>query len=121
VKKNIVLLVVLGLILASLHPVQAQQPPKVRKIGFLNQTGAFSANVEAFRQGLREFGYVEGQNIVIEFRSGERAQLTELATELVRQKVDVIVAVGAGAPAAKMATDTIPTVFIFSGDPIEAD
>ena len=57
-KKNIVLLVVFGLILASLHPVQAQQPTKVRKIGFLNQTGAFSANVEAFRQGLRELGYI---------------------------------------------------------------
>jgi len=120
VKKNIVLLVALGLVLAFLRPVEAQQPAKVRKIGFLNQTGAFSANVEAFRQGLREFGYIEGKNIVIEFRSGERAQLTELATELVRQKVDLIVAVGAGAPAVKMATDTIPTVFIFSGDPIEA-
>jgi putative tryptophan/tyrosine transport system substrate-binding protein len=119
-KKNFVVPLVFGLILASLHPAEAQQPTKVRKIGFLDQSGAFGANIEAFRQGLREFGYIEGQNIVIEFRSGERGQLTELATELVRQKVDVIVAVGAGTPAAKMATDTIPTVFIFSGDPIEA-
>ena len=120
-KKNIVVSVVFGLILASFCSVEAQQPTKVRKIGFLSQTGAFSANIEAFRQGMRELGYIEGQNIVIEFRSGERgSQLTELATELVRQKVDLIVAAGNAAPGAKMATETIPIVFLFSGDPIEA-
>jgi putative tryptophan/tyrosine transport system substrate-binding protein len=120
-KKNIAVSVVLGLILASFYPVEAQQPAKVRKIGFLNQAGAFSANIEAFRQGMRELGYIEGQNIVIEFRSGQgRDRLTELATELVQEKVEIIVAAGAGAPAAKMATGTIPIVFLFSGDPIEA-
>ena len=120
-KKNIIVSTVVGLILASFYPVQAQQPAKMRKIGFLNQTGAFSANVEAFRQGMRELGYIEGQNIVIEFRSGQsRARLTELTTELVRQKVEIIVAAGAGAPAAKMATETVPIVFLYSGDPIEA-
>ena len=93
----------------------------MRKIGFLNQTGAFSANIEAFCQGMRELGYIEGQNIVIEFRSGERgSRLTELANELIRQKVDVIVAAGSAAPAAKIATETVPIVFLFSGDPIEA-
>jgi putative ABC transport system substrate-binding protein len=119
-RKNVIGLTLCAMLFALCLPVEAQQPTKVRKIGFLNQSGAFGANIEAFRQGLREFGYIEGQNIAIEFRSGERARLTELATELVRQKVDVIVAIGAGAPAAKMATETIPTVFIFSGDPIEA-
>jgi putative ABC transport system substrate-binding protein len=120
-KKNIIVSTVVGLILASFYPVQAQQPAKMRKIGFLNQTGAFSANVEAFRQGMRELGYIEGQNIVIEFRSGQsRDRLTELTTELVRQKVEIIVAAGAGAPAAKMATETVPIVFLYSGDPIEA-
>jgi putative tryptophan/tyrosine transport system substrate-binding protein len=120
-KNNFVVPLVFGLILASFYPVQAQQPAKMRKIGFLNQTGAFSANVEAFRQGMRELGYIEGQNIVIEFRSGERgARLAEMATELVREKVDIIVAAGPGTPAARMATETIPIVFMYSGDPIEA-
>jgi putative ABC transport system substrate-binding protein len=119
--KSIVVLALVGLILASFYPVEAQQPTKVRKIGFLNQTGAFSANIEAFRQGMRELGYIEGQNIVIEFRSGERgSQLTELATELVRQKVDVIVTSGPATNPAKMATETIPIVFNYSGDPVEA-
>jgi putative ABC transport system substrate-binding protein len=120
-KKDIVVSVVFGLILASFHLVQAQQPAKVRKIGFLNQTGAFSANVEAFRQGMRGLGYIEGQNIVVEYRSGERgAQLNQLAIELVQQKVELIVAGGPGASAAKRATETIPIVFTYSGDPIEA-
>ena len=109
-KKNIVVSGVFGLILASFYPVEAQQPTKVRKIGFLSQTGAFTANVEAFRQGMRELGYIEGQNIVIEFRSGERgAQLTQLANELVQQKVDVIVTSGPATNPAKMATEPAKT------------
>ena len=120
-KNNIIASVVFGLILAFFYPVQAQQPGKVRKIGFLNQTGAFSANVEVFRQGMRELGYIEGQNLIIEYRSGERGpRMTEMATELVQEKVELIVAAGSGAPAAKMATGTIPIVFLYSGDPIEA-
>jgi putative tryptophan/tyrosine transport system substrate-binding protein len=109
-----------AMLLALSFPVEAQQPTKVRKIGFLNQTGAFSANVEAFRQGMRDLGYIEGQNIVIEFRSGERAQLTQLANELVQQKVDVIVTSGPATNPAKMVTGTIPIVFNYSGDPVEA-
>lgn len=120
-KRNILASVVSGLILASFSSVEAQQPTRLRTIGFLNQTGAFSANVEAFRQGMRELGYIEGQNIVIEFRSGERgAQLTQLANELVQQKVDVIVTSGPATNPAKMATGTIPIVFNYSGDPVEA-
>jgi putative ABC transport system substrate-binding protein len=119
--KKIVVLAVVGLIFASLYPVEAQQPTKVRRIGFLNQAGAFSANVEAFRQGMRDLGYIEGQNIVIEFRTAERgSQLTQLANELVQQKVEVIVASGPAARPAKMATGTVPIVFNFSGDPVEA-
>ena len=76
---------------------------------------------EEFRQGLRELGYIEGQNIVIEYRAAERGtQLNQLATELVQEKVELIVAAGPGANAAKRATQTIPIVFTFSGDPIEA-
>jgi putative ABC transport system substrate-binding protein len=102
-------------------PVEAQQTAKMRKIGFLSQTGAPAAFIEAFRQGMHELGYVEGRNIVIEYRSGERgARLAELATELVQEKVEVIVAAGPGANPAKMATETIPIIFAYSGDPIEA-
>ena len=120
-KKNIIASVVSGLILALFYQVEAQQPTKVRKIAFLRQSGAFSANVEVFRQGMRELGYIEGQNIVIEFRSGvSGAQVTQLASELVQQKVEVIVAPGPAARTAKMATETIPIVFNFSGDPVEA-
>ena len=64
-KKNIVLSVVFGLILVCYYPVEAQQPTKVRKIGFLSQAGIFPVNFETFRQGMRELGYVEGQNVVI--------------------------------------------------------
>ena len=107
--------------LRALFAREAQQPARVRKIGFLSQTGAPAAFVEAFRQGIRELGYIDGQNIVIEYRSSERGvRLTELATELVQQKVEVVVAMGPGAPAAKRATEAIPIVFTFSGDPIEA-
>ena len=75
-KKSIVVLALVGLNLASSYPVKAQQLTKVRKIGFLNQIGAFSANVESFRQGMRELGYVEGQNIVIEYPIWENETLT---------------------------------------------
>ena len=120
-KKNIVVSVVFGLILASFYPVEAQQPAKVRRIGFLYQTGAPAANIEAFRQGMRELGYIEGQNIVIDYRSGERGdQLTELATELVRQKVDVIVAVRSGSCGGQDGYGYNTDCFLYSGDPIEA-
>jgi putative tryptophan/tyrosine transport system substrate-binding protein len=110
-----------AVLFALCFSAEAQQPAKLRKIGFLSQTGAPAAFIEAFRQGMHELGYVEGQNIVIEYRSGERgARLAELATELVQEKVEVIVAAGPGANAAKTATGTIPIVFSFSGDPIEA-
>ena len=71
------------------------------------------ANVETFREGLRQIGYVEGQNFAVEYRSGERAtQLAELAAELVRQKVDLIVTAGPGVAASMKATETIPIVSV---------
>ncbi len=103
--------------------VQAQQPKKVPRIGFLS-TGSPSttpARIEAFRQGLRELGYVEGKNIVIEYRyaEGKLDRLSELAGELVRLKVDVIVTAGS-APTrpAKEATNTIPIVMAQHADPV---
>ena len=110
------------LILVSVHPAEAQKPAKVRRIGFLTATGAGQQDFyEVFQKGLRELGYTEGHNIVFEYRSAEtRTRLAELATELVQWKAEVIVAAGGAAGPAKMATDTIPIVFLFSGDPIEA-
>ena len=102
---------------------QAQQPTKVPRIGYLSAASpsAISARIEAFRQGLRELGYVEGKNIIIEWRSaeGKLDRLSELAAELVRLKVDVIVT-GGPIPtrAAKEATVTIPIVMAFDIDPV---
>jgi ABC-type uncharacterized transport system substrate-binding protein len=98
---------------------------KIFRIGVLDVLGMASneANLSAFRQGLRELGYVEGQNVVIEYRSadGRSERFPDLATELVRLKVDVIVTRGTSAAlGAKHVTDTIPIVMASSGDPVFA-
>jgi len=112
---------VLALLAAPLA-APAQQPGKIARVGFLFfVTSPFLD--EAFREGLRELGYVEGQNIAIEYRSaeGKSERLPGLAAELVRLKVDVIVAAAPPATeAAKRATSTIPIVFAVSGDPVAA-
>jgi ABC-type uncharacterized transport system substrate-binding protein len=100
----------------------ARQAAKIARIGYLMLDLAASPHLrEAFRQGLRDLGYVEGRNVVIEHRSaeGKLERLPALAAELVALKVDVIVA-GATLPAlaAKQATKTIPIVFAFAGDPV---
>jgi len=102
----------------------AQQKGKVWRIGFLGTTSAsgfgFADRIEALRAGLRELGYVEGKNLVIEFRwaEGNYDRLPELAAELVRLKVDVIVTHGTGTAAAKSVTTTLPIVMALSGDPV---
>ncbi len=101
----------------------AQQRPKVWRIGFLGPTTAsgIASWVEALRAGLRDLGYVEGKNIVIEFRwaEGNYERLPDLAAELVRLKADIIVThTVAGILAAKAATTTIPIVMGTSGDPV---
>jgi putative ABC transport system substrate-binding protein len=101
-------------------PAEAQQPKKVSRIGFLSPTSDDS-RVEAFRQGLGELGYKEGQNITIEYRwaNGRFEQLPDLALDLVRLKVDIVVAVVTQASlAAKKATRTIPIVMIGVADPV---
>ena len=119
--KKIVLLVVAAAVLTSVHMAEAQKPAKVRRIGYLAPAGGPSSFYEIFRQGLRELGYIEGQNLVIEHRSAEeRARLAELATELVQRKVELIVATGPATTAARIAAGTVPIVFAFSGDPVEA-
>ena len=104
---------------------EGQSPAKVARIGLLEQGGSPSGPrgpiYEAFRQQLRELGYVEGQNIVIEYRAagGRAERLPDFAAELVRLKVDVIVAGGTLGPlAAKHATGTIPIVLAAAGDPV---
>ena len=93
--KTIIVLLV-GLAFASVHLAEAQQPKKIPRIGYLSGTSLAvnSARVEAFRQGLREFGYIEGKNIVIECRyaEGKPDRLPDACGELVHLKVDVIVA-----------------------------
>jgi putative ABC transport system substrate-binding protein len=110
-------------LLTTAPPAEAQQPTKTLRIGYLSPLtpSANPARIEAFRQGLRELGYVEGKNIAIEYRSADVKldRLPELAAELVRLKVDVIVT-SSPAPtrAAKEATVTIPIVFAQDGDPV---
>jgi putative ABC transport system substrate-binding protein len=111
------------MLLARPFPAQAQQGTKIPRIGFLGATSlsTIPARVEAFRQGLRELGYVEGKNIVIEYRwaEGRIERLADLAAELVSLKVDVIVTAGPmDTRAANNATNTIPIVMGFDSDPV---
>ena len=105
-------------------PARAQQAQKLPVIGFLGAgpLPLIKARVEAFRHGLRDLGYVEQQNVVIEWRSaeGQLDRLPALASEFVRLKVDVIVAAGGEPPAlaAKQATQSIPVVMVNVGDPV---
>jgi len=115
------------MLLALPFPARAQQPKKVARIGYLSSVDAAreSARAEGIRLALRERGYVEGQNIAIEYRYGEGKldRAAQLAAELVRLKVDIIVAAGGTrvVRAAKNATKTIPIVMVGpGGDPIAA-
>ena len=115
------------LVLASLSVGEAQQPKKIPRVAFLSAsvTGADSERYERIRQHLRELGYIERQNISIEYRSagGSLDRYREAADELVRRNVDIIV-VGGGTiyvEAVKKATNTIPIVMTGPGsDPVQA-
>jgi putative ABC transport system substrate-binding protein len=115
------LLVTVLLTTASI--ADAQQTGKVPRIGFLSATSSsiISARIEAFRQGLRDLGYIEAKNIVVEYRyaEGKLEHLSELAAELVRLKVDVIVTAGPTVTRpVKKTTVTIPIVMAFDDDPV---
>ncbi len=121
--KSLALSVIAFVLVLSAAVAQAQQPTKIPRIGFLAATkpAAVAARVAAFRQGVREVGYVEGKNIVVDYRyaegSGDRER--ELATELVRLKVEIIITSGPTVTrTAKEATITIPIVFAQDGDPV---
>jgi putative tryptophan/tyrosine transport system substrate-binding protein len=113
-------------VLICFHPAEAQQSKKIPRIGYLSsvEPAADSPITEAIRKSLRELGYVEGQNIAIEYRygAGRRDQAAELAGELVHLKVDLIVVAG-GEPwvrAARNVTNTIPIVMNGAGiDPVK--
>jgi len=125
--KNVICLALSAMLLAVGFPAAAQQAKKVPRIGYLSASDAAreSSRVEAIRLALRELGYIEGQNIAFEYRyaAGKRDRFPELAADLVRLKVDIIVVVGGNRiiPAAKNATKTIPIVMTGAGlDPVEA-
>jgi putative ABC transport system substrate-binding protein len=111
-----------GSLVAAPLAAEAQQAAKIARIGFLALNLAASPHLqEAFRQGLRDLGYVEGRNVVIEYRGaeGKLERLPALAAELVALKVDVIVAGGTPhALAAKQATRILPIVFATASDPV---
>jgi len=118
---GLVVILALSLILAPLA-AEARQAGKIARIGILRVGSPPDPYVEAFRQGLRELGYVEGRNISIEYRwaEGREERLPGLAADLVRLKVDVIVASASAALAAKHATTAIPIVMAATTDPIGA-
>jgi len=113
-----------ALLLALTFPALAQQPGRVYRIGYLSVLPAAQEKtlLPAFQQGLQELGYLEGKNIVIEQRyaEGKRDRLPALSADLVRLKVDIIVTGGAGVPAAKGATSTIPIVMTYHANPVAA-
>ena len=123
--KKIILLALCAMLFALCFSASAQQTGKVFRIGFLDgSTASGSAGlVEVFRQELNKLGWIEGKNIAIEYRFAEKKneRLPELAADLVRLKVDLIVTVGTPpALAAKKATTSIPIVMANAGDPVDS-
>ena len=124
-KKKFKVLTLSALLFALCVPAQAQQSTKIPRVGYVSGTGSPSdpgPYVEALRQGLRDLGYIEGKNIVIEYRGaeGKLDRIPNLVAELVQLKVDVLVVpILSAARAAKDATKTIPIVMV-TGDPVAA-
>src|SRR5262245_5774394 len=124
--RRVVRLVALALVLSTFIPrpgTEAQQVPGAARVGYLSTGERLSSLGEAFREGLREYGWIEGQNLVIEYRfaGDEYKRLRTLADDLVRLKVDVIFASSApAAHAAKQASTTLPIVFHTLNDPVRA-
>ena len=111
-----------ALVLTPMGPAHAQRPKEIPRIGVLWES-TIAPRAEAFREGLRELGYKEGENILIETRSaqGRSGEMSALAAELVQRNVDVILTAGTTTTqAAKRATSTIPVIMTFVSDPVEA-
>ena len=123
--RNLSIFIFVTVILASVLFAQAQQPTKIPRIGFLDSSTASGSAVlvDAFRQELNKLGWIEGKNIIIEYRfaEGKTERLPELAADLARLEVDLIVVAGGPVPlAAKKATTTIPIVMTIAVDPVGA-
>jgi putative ABC transport system substrate-binding protein len=124
IAQHSVLCVALGAMLFTLcHPAEAQQPAKIPRIGVLisGRPSIASRRIQAFQRGLRDLGYVEGKNIILEYRyaEGNVESVSDLAADLVRRKVDIIVTDTSNATqAAKDATKLIPIVFTTANDPV---
>jgi putative ABC transport system substrate-binding protein len=124
--KKIVFIAVAILFLVIVHRVEAQQPKKIPRVGYVSGSGDASNPgplVEAFRQGLRDLGYIEGKNILVEYRyaAGKLDPIPSIVAELVQLNVDVIVAAALPAiRAAKQTTKTIPIVMVTTQDPVAA-
>ena len=121
-RKKVTVLTLAVMLLALSVSAQAQQPAKVHKIGVLRADSPPNLSAETFQQAMRDLGYVEGKNIVIEYRyaEGKVDRLPNLAGELVRLNVDVIWALGPAVSHAKNATKTIPIVITHVSDPIRS-
>ncbi|HEX2228780.1 MAG TPA: ABC transporter substrate binding protein, partial [Candidatus Binatia bacterium] len=111
-----------AMLLALCALAEAQQPKNIPRIRYLSLGSDFRVNDEAFRQGLRDLGYTEGQNILVEWRfvEGKTERYHEFAAELVRLKVAAIVSAGGDAPiiAAMKVTKTIPIIILTGSDPV---
>jgi putative ABC transport system substrate-binding protein len=118
--KKVFRFVLCALLFALSFPAHAQQPKKIPRIGIIAIVPA--PHHDAFQQGLRDLGYIEGENIVIERRyaMGNRDKIPEIAAELVGLKMDAIVSVGPATPFAAKSVKTIPVVMAYSGDPVDA-
>ena len=120
---SVLVLTVCVMLFAVCHPAEAQQPAKLPRIGLLisAQSSIASPRIQAFRRGLRDLGYVEGKNVVMEYRyaEGNLGPVSDLAAQLVRLKVDIIVTdTSYATEAAKNATKIIPIVFTTANDPV---
>ena len=122
-KKNWFALLLGAIVFSLSFSARAQPPTTVHRVGILTAGSNLGITDEAFRRGMRQFGYVEGQNLIIEWRlaEGKLDRLPALAADLARLKVDVIIVSSTqGALAAKKATQTIPIVFAIADDPVES-
>src|SRR4029077_484381 len=125
-KTKITVLALCAMLFALGSPAEAQQPAKIPRIGFLSGSGdpkTPGPQLEAFRRGLQELGYIEGQNILVEYRyvEGKLDRLPSLVAELMQLKVDVFISGNLLAiRAAKQATKTIPIVMVTTADPVTA-
>jgi putative tryptophan/tyrosine transport system substrate-binding protein len=124
--RKILVSILAVVILAFVHPAEAQQTKKVPRIGYVSESGDANnpgATFEAFRRGLRDIGYIEEKNILVEprYAEGKTEQVPRLVAELVQLKVDVLVVVSTPAVrAAKQATKMIPIVMVTTVDPVTA-